>query len=57
MNWKRRFWKWFGYGSTATLLFSAVDPGMFKIPILWQPWIFLTSILWFFLFSTGFFIS
>jgi len=52
---KRRFWKWFGYASTVILSVGAVTPQTFDIPILWRPWIFLASVLWLFLFSTGFF--
>ncbi len=52
---KKRFRKWFGYISTTTVFVIAIMPGTFGIPTLWRPWIFLGSIMWFFLFSTGFF--
>jgi hypothetical protein len=50
---KRRIWKWLGYASTAILLFGAVAPQTLNIPLQWRPWVFLVSILWIFLFSTG----
>ena len=51
----KRFRKWFGYGSTLVLFIGAIAPIQFNIPLTWRPWIFLAAILWFFLFSTGFF--
>jgi hypothetical protein len=55
MNRKYRTWTIFGIISTAILLAGAVAPRFFEIPVPWRPWIFLASILWTFLFSTGFF--
>jgi hypothetical protein len=47
--------KGFGIGMTGVLLIGAIVPSQFNIPLPWRPWIFLASILWFFLFATGFF--
>jgi hypothetical protein len=57
MTRKRRFWTFFGYISTAMLFTAAFAPNTFEIPVPWRPWIFLASILWAFLFTTGFFNS
>jgi hypothetical protein len=52
---KNRWRKWFGFGSSMVLFIGALAPSQLNIPLPWRPWIFLASILWFFLFSTGFF--
>ena len=54
---KRRIWKWFGYSSVVFLFICDFTPNTFGIPAAWCPWIFLISIMWFFLITTGFFIS
>jgi hypothetical protein len=53
---KRRIWKWLGYSSTLFLFICDFTPRTFNIPADWCPWLFLISILWFFLVITGFFI-
>ncbi len=52
---KRRIIKWFGYSSCVFLLICDITPRTFSIPTDWSPWLFLISILWFFLVITGFF--
>jgi len=54
---KRRFFTWFGILSTLLFFTSALVPAAFGVPTSWRPWVFLGSILWFFLFSTGTFSS
>jgi hypothetical protein len=53
MNIKLVFWKYFGIVSTVLLGAAALDPDIFKIPFPVRPWVFLVSVVWFFLFCTG----
>jgi hypothetical protein len=53
MNIKLVFWKYFGIVSTVLLDAAALDPDIFKIPLTLRPWVFLVSVIWFFLFCTG----
>lgn len=52
---KKQLRKWFGFISTTVFFACAILPGTFGIPAIWRPWIFLGSIMWMFLFATGFF--
>ncbi len=47
--------RWFGTLSTAVLGFAALEPGFFRIPPYAQGWLFLTFILWIFIFCAGMF--
>jgi hypothetical protein len=51
--WKRRFWKWFNYGLVVVFFAGGITPSVLNTPVLWRPWIFLLSIAWFFLITTG----
>ena len=50
-----RLVKWFGALSTALIGMAALTPSTFSIPANLQPWVFLTSIIWFFAFCAGMF--
>ena len=52
---KRRVPKWFGAFSTALIGAAALAPNVFGIPSNLEPWVFLTSIFWFFAFCAGMF--
>ena len=54
MTRKHSFWKYFKYASTLVLVTGAFAPQVLAIPVILRPWIFLISILWIFLLSTGF---
>jgi hypothetical protein len=50
---KRRFGKWVAYVSTFAVLVVGISPSTFNIPILMRPWVFLASIIWVVVFSSG----
>jgi hypothetical protein len=50
---KRRFGKWVGYIFTIAVFVVGVTPSTFSIPIMVRPWIFLASIIWIVVFSSG----
>jgi hypothetical protein len=52
---KRSLNKWLEYVSTLAILFVAISPKTFNIPLVLQPWIFLGSIAWIITFSSGVF--
>ena len=52
---RRLIWKWFGILSTLLIVAAALAPNAFGIPVSLQPWVFLTSIFWFFAFCAGMF--
>jgi len=54
---RRGLWKWFGFLSTLILAAVALAPQAFMIPQNMRAWVFLSAILWFFLFTTGSFNS
>ena len=54
MTWRRR-WRWFGYLSTLFMAVAALTPDALRIPHNMQAGVFLAAILWFFMFTTGFF--
>lgn len=54
---KRWFSKWVGYVSTLAIFFVAISPKTFNIPLAFQPWIVLGSVMWIVAFSSGVFSS
>ncbi len=50
---KRRLLKWFGILLTVLWGAAAFAPGTFNIPLSFQPWLFLTFALWFFVLGAG----
>lgn len=54
---KRWFSKWVGYVSTLAIFFVAISPKTFNIPLAFQPWIILGSVMWIVAFSSGVFSS
>jgi hypothetical protein len=50
---KRRFSKLALYGFTLTILLVSIMPNSFNVPIGLRPWIFLVSIMWIYVFSSG----
>jgi hypothetical protein len=52
---RRQIWRGFGILSTVLIGAAALAPNAFGIPVSLQPWVFLTSIFWFFAFCTGMF--
>jgi hypothetical protein len=52
---RRQIWHWFGILSTLLIGAAALAPNAFGIPADLQPWVFLTSIFWFFAFCAGMF--
>jgi hypothetical protein len=54
---KRRVWRWIGYSSTLFLFILDITPRTFSIPAEWRAWLFLISIVWFFLIISGIFTS
>lgn len=54
---KKRQLKWVGYISTIVVFFVAITPSTFNIPLALRPWIFLGSIMWVVVFSSGVFSS
>lgn len=55
MKIRHKLWKWFGCLSTLFIAVAALAPDVFRIPHNLQAWVFLAAIMWFFLFTTGFF--
>lgn len=45
--------KIFLFTLTALLVVGAIVPDALNIPLAWQPWLFLTSIFWFIIYSSG----
>jgi hypothetical protein len=50
---KRRLTKYSGYVATLVVFIVGITPGTFNIPLVLRPWIFLASILWIVIFSSG----
>jgi hypothetical protein len=57
MKKNRNLDKWVGYLSTIAVLFVAITPNTWNIPILFRPWIFLGAVIWIVTFSSGVFSS
>ncbi len=54
---KRRLGKLVYYVFTLSIFVVGVMPDTFNIPLVLRPWIFLASIMWIFIFSSGVFNS
>ena len=53
MKSNRLRWKWISVLLSVPLVIAAFVPGLLRIPLDWQPWIFLGMILWIMLVITG----
>jgi len=54
---KHHFGKWVGLVSTCAILIVGITPSTFNIPLMLRPWIFLASIIWIVVVSSGVFSS
>jgi hypothetical protein len=54
---KRRVAKISGIFATFAILIVGITPGTFNIPVILRPWVFLASIVWIVVFSSGVFSS
>ena len=53
MKSNRLRWKWLSVLLSVPVFVAALAPGLLRIPLDWQPWIFLGMILWIMLVITG----
>ncbi len=50
---KRSFGTWVSAVITFVLLILAAAPGAFNVPMMLRPWLFLASVIWMIVFSSG----
>ena len=54
---KRRLTKFSGYVATSVIIFAGITPTTFNIPTALHPWVFLVTIVWIVVYSSGAFSS